>query len=83
MAIRRIKFVFATGNEFELTSRWTATVRKEGGRWSVIALHFSTNMFDNPLLNTAKNQLMLFSGIAFLLGLLVMFLIAKFILKKR
>lgn len=75
-------FVFATGNEFELTSRWTVTLRKDQADWKVVALHFSVNMFDNPLLNTAKNNFMAFAIIALILGMLIAFVVARLIYKK-
>jgi len=77
------KFVFATGNEIKLVSRWTATLRKEAGQWSVIALHFSANMFDNPLLNAAKQKLVLFSLLAFILGLIAAFGAQKLLCKRQ
>lgn len=77
------QFVFATGNEFQLESRWTATVRKEQGDWKILAVHFSVNMFDNPLLNTAKDRMLTVALIAFFLGLLLMYLIYRFALKRK
>jgi ketosteroid isomerase-like protein len=65
------RFVFAGGKEFNLDSRWTATLRKDGGRWSVMALHFSADLFDNPLLNMATGKLKMVGAIALVLGLLV------------
>lgn len=64
------RFVFAGGKEFNLDSRWTATLRKDEGRWSVMALHFSTDLFDNPLLNMATGKLKMVGAIALGVGLL-------------
>jgi uncharacterized protein (TIGR02246 family) len=40
-------FKLKSGMEFDLHSRWTATVVKQENRWLLAAFHISTNMFDN------------------------------------
>ena len=57
------------GKEYELKSRWTATVVKENGHWLLASYHISTNVLDNPLLNTAKQALYIAGGVALLVGL--------------
>lgn len=59
------------GKEIEVTSRWTATLVKEDGRWLLAGYHVSTNALDNPLLNAAKQALYWMGGIAGLLGLAI------------
>lgn len=59
------------GNEFEVTSRWTATLVKDKGRWLLAGYHVSANALDNPLLNSAKNALYWVGGIAIVLGLVI------------
>ncbi len=59
------------GKEFELTSRWTAMLVKENGRWLLAGYHVSVNAIDNPLLNAAKQALYWMGGIAGLLGLAI------------
>jgi SnoaL-like domain len=44
-------FQLRTGMEFELQSRWTATLVKQDGHWLLAAFHISTNMFDNGVSN--------------------------------
>jgi hypothetical protein len=53
------------------------TAQKKGGQWKVIALHFSSDLFDNPLLNTATrmNKIMGAGGIA--VGLILMLIIGR------
>ncbi len=65
------------GKEFEMTSRWTATLVKENGRWLLAGYHVSTNALDNPLLNAAKNALYWMGGIAGLIGLAIGWLFGK------
>lgn len=76
------RFVFAGGKEFNLASKWTATLRKDDGRWSVLALHFSANLFDNPLLNMATGKIMIVGAIALVLGLLLGALGMKLVSRK-
>ena len=40
-------FELTGGMNFDLSSRWTATLTRENDRWLIAALHVSTNMFDN------------------------------------
>ncbi len=47
---------------FKFDSRWTATLRKSEGQWRIIALHLSTNNFDNELIDELK-QFAIYSGI--------------------
>ena len=45
------------GKQFEFTSRWTATLVKENGKWLLASYHVSLNALDNPLFNSAKRSL--------------------------
>jgi len=40
---------------FRLSSRWTSTSAKVDGEWKVVALHLSSNVFTNSLIEEAKN----------------------------
>jgi uncharacterized protein (TIGR02246 family) len=44
------------GQEFDLRSRWTATLAKDEGRWKIATFHVSTNMFDNGVLRAAVSK---------------------------
>lgn len=44
-------FQLRNGLEFDLLSRWTATLVKLDGKWQVAVFHVSTNMFDNGVGN--------------------------------
>lgn len=74
-------YTLATGLEFRLDGNWTVTLQKTDDQWKIIALHFSTNLFDNPLLNNAKRFSWIVGVVAFLSGLLVMFVIGRFFRK--
>lgn len=76
------EFKLAEGLEFTLNGHWTATMHKKLGNWKIINLHFSTNLFDNPLLNVAERLQWIVGIIAFIAGLVLMFLFIKFARKK-
>jgi len=52
------KYVLADGRPYELHTRWTATMVKEGdGRWRVRGIHVGTDFLDNPILAEAERAL--------------------------
>jgi len=66
---------------FRLDSRWSTTVVKNAGEWKIVSLHLSSNVFNNPLLDEIKADIVkaavggLLGGLA--AGLLVMYLIMR------
>ena len=67
----------ADGMSFKLNANWSTTIVKADGEWKVAALHFSTNLFDNALLDAAKRAAWIAGGAAFLVGLLVGWLLFR------
>ena len=65
------------GKDFELKSRWTATLVKEDGRWLLAGYHVSMNVLDNPLLNAAKGGLYWAAGGALAAGLILGLVLGK------
>jgi uncharacterized protein (TIGR02246 family) len=39
------------GTSFDVKARWTATVLRRDGKWVVGAFHYSSSMFDNPVID--------------------------------
>jgi uncharacterized protein (TIGR02246 family) len=70
------------GLKFELNAMWSTTVVKTDGQWKVAALHFSTNLFDNPLLNAAERTIWIAAAIAFLAGLAIAWLAMRLMRRK-
>lgn len=68
------RFQLTEGLDFTNNGAWTTTVVKSNGQWKVAALHFSSNLFDNTLLNGAKRTAWYAAGGAFLLGILLTWL---------
>lgn len=50
-------FNFRGGETVEVNSKWTTTLKKEDGEWKIHSLQLTANMFDNPILNAARNNL--------------------------
>jgi uncharacterized protein (TIGR02246 family) len=72
------------GTEFDQETRWSATVVKKDGKWKVVSVHISVNMFDNPILNMAIKKTGIWIGsIAGGIGLLVGLIVAALIFRSR
>jgi ketosteroid isomerase-like protein len=65
------------GKNYEIKSRWTATLVKENGKWLLAAYHISMNTLDNPLLSAAKGGLYVAAGVALLIGISIGRIFAK------
>ena len=64
-------YVLTDGRKLDIAGRWTATLVSREGRWLIAAFHYSTNVFDNPVLDTQRKYLMLGGGgVAVLLALI-------------
>jgi ketosteroid isomerase-like protein len=60
------------GMEFNLNSRWSATLVKEGGRWLIVSAHGSANVFENSVMALVLKKVMFwFGGGGLTVGLLV------------
>jgi hypothetical protein len=77
------QFKLATGLDFTLHGRWTATLIRVNGKWLVASLHASTNLFDNPLLNLAKRSLYIGVGISSVIALAIGLLLGRKLWKQR
>ena len=76
------QYELSDGTTMDIAARWTATLVREPGEgdedgaWKVQAFHYSTNMFDNPVLDAQRSVLVMIMilgglfvfGIAFWLG---------------
>ncbi len=70
-------YVLARGLEFTLNANWSTTLQKRDDQWVVVALHFSADLFDNPLLNNSlrMNKIMGAGGV--IVGLLLMWVVGR------
>jgi ketosteroid isomerase-like protein len=66
-------FKLMAGLEFSVPLRWTATLIRADNTWKIAGIHFSANMFDNPLMSASGSLsrwiAILGIPLAFLLGL--------------
>ncbi len=67
------------GKNYEIKSRWTATLVKENGKWLLAAYHISMNTLDNPLLTAAKRSM----GVAAVAALGVGLILGKLLAKRK
>jgi ketosteroid isomerase-like protein len=79
----RDSFRLRSGQSFELTSRWTATVVNDGGSWKIAAFHSSASLFDNPLLAAAQRWAMTAAIVALIAGFGIGFLISRIAQRSR
>ncbi len=75
-------YVMLSGGEYDLKSRWSATVVGSGDSWKLASLHISSNLFDNPIFNTARDSLYRVGGIALGLGLIAGLLLSRLFLPR-
>ncbi|MCA9239599.1 MAG: nuclear transport factor 2 family protein [Planctomycetales bacterium] len=76
------RFVLASGSEFLLKSKCTATVVRVDGTWKVASFHVSASIFDNPILDAAKGSLVTVGVIAAVCGVLLG-LVVSWVLRRR
>lgn len=72
------QYELATGTSLAISARWSATMVRRDNKWLIANFHYSTNMFDNPVLS-AQRKLLIGSGVA---GALV-FGVVGFLLGRR
>jgi uncharacterized protein (TIGR02246 family) len=57
------RYELTNGSSFDIQARWSGTMLRRDGKWIVGSFHYSTNVFDNPILN-AQRRLFTWGGIA-------------------
>jgi hypothetical protein len=76
-------FTFADGDVRTMTSRWTATVYKDSGKWKILNLHIGANLLDNPVTAAVKGYATKAAIGAGVGGLILGFIIAWLIRGRR
>jgi hypothetical protein len=66
-------YLFTDGETRVMSSRWTAVVYKDNGKWKVLSVHIGTNLLDNPVITALKSKLYQIGIGAGLAGLLLGF----------
>jgi ketosteroid isomerase-like protein len=63
---------------FTLDSRWSTTVVKNpAGEWKIVLLHLSSNVFNNPLLDEVKANIVKGAVGGFVAGLMLMYVVMR------
>src|SRR5438874_4447817 len=70
-------YELTTGQKFDINGRWTCTLVKQGDKWLIASFHYSTNVFDNPILAAAKRYAIWGAVAALVLGLVIGVLIGR------
>jgi uncharacterized protein (TIGR02246 family) len=78
------QYALSSGMEFQVQTRWTASLVRENGRWLITAFHSSANAFDNPILDKARQLAMLqWGGIGIVAGALIGVLVGRTVGRRR
>ena len=70
-------FKLATGTEFDVPLRWSATLLRDNDKWALANLQYTANMFDNPMLDFLKSTTKWVAAGCALVALLVGFLLGR------
>jgi uncharacterized protein (TIGR02246 family) len=76
-------YVLTDGTDITVHGRWTCTLVKEGDRWLIAAFHYSTNVFDNPVLDKVKSAALFYGGIAVVAMLLAGIVVGRFTVRRK
>jgi ketosteroid isomerase-like protein len=74
-------FKLATGQEFDVPLRYSATLVNDGQKWTLANIQFTANMFQNPILSALQSFAYWLAGGAGLVGLALGWLIGR--MRKR
>ena len=76
-------YVFTDGETRVMTSRWTATLYKDNGKWKILNVHIGASIFDNPVVTAIKSWIYKAGVGAGIAGLLLGFGLARLTRRKR
>jgi hypothetical protein len=76
-------YAFTDGDTRTMSSRWTATLIRDSGKWKILNLHIGANILENPVTEAAKGYVYKVGLGAGIGGLLLGFIIAWVLRGKR
>jgi uncharacterized protein (TIGR02246 family) len=75
------RYALRDGSDLLIHGRWSCTLVKRDGQWLIASFHYSTNVFDNPVLEQVKKKAVQMAGVGggvlLLLGLVMGALMAR------
>lgn len=77
------KYELTNGDEFNIRARWSCTMVRSGDRWLIASFHYSTNVFDNPILDRYRSMLVPIGAGAAVLGLILGWLLGRMMARRR
>jgi len=76
-------YELTNGDKFDIKGRWSCTMVKNGDRWVIASFHYSTNVFDNPILDRYKSMYLPIGGGALVAGLIIGWFIGRMMSRRR
>ena len=70
-------YALAGGDTLDVNARWSATMIRIDGRWLIANFHYSTNIFDNPVLDEQRKFLLISTTGAGAVLILLSFVIGR------
>jgi uncharacterized protein (TIGR02246 family) len=76
-------YELTNGDKFNIKGRWSCTMVKNGDRWVIASFHYSTNVFDNPILDRYKSMYLPIGAGGVVAGLIVGWFIGRMMSRRR
>jgi uncharacterized protein (TIGR02246 family) len=70
------------GATFDISGRWTCTMVRNGDRWVIAAIHYSANVFENPIVDRYRKAVMQ-SGLGAGVAALIIGMVVGWMMKRR
>ena len=71
------QYTLASGESLAVDARWSGTMVRRDGRWLIANFHYSTNMFDNPVLQAQRKLLLIGAAAASVIAALLAFFVGR------
>jgi ketosteroid isomerase-like protein len=76
-------YELTNGDKFNVKGRWSCTMVRSGEGWRIASFHYSTNVFDNPILDRYRSMLVPLGAGGVAVGLILGWLIGRMMGRRR
>jgi uncharacterized protein (TIGR02246 family) len=76
-------YALTNGDTFHIRGRWSCTMVKSGNRWLIASFHYSTNVFENPILDRYRSMLLPLGAGGVIAGLVAGWFIGRMMARRR